>query len=109
MCPTPACAAASITAPCWRTRSPIAVPETSRRVSAPLRASPSEAAEVSGGTGDDDGLVLREARPVVPPHVEYRLTGDGREVTDLLLPMVEWVQDHAGDGPRLSAGLRDGR
>ncbi|MFC9089382.1 winged helix-turn-helix transcriptional regulator [Nocardiopsis dassonvillei] len=58
-------------------------------------------------TFEADGLVLREARPVVPPHVEYRLTGDGREVTDLLLPMVEWVQDHVGDGRAPSAG-RDG-
>ncbi|NKY99550.1 winged helix-turn-helix transcriptional regulator [Nocardiopsis alborubida] len=50
-------------------------------------------------TFEADGLVLRDARPVVPPYVEYRLTEDGREVTDLLLPMVEWVQDHVGDGP----------
>ncbi len=54
-----------------------------------------------------DGLVLRDARPVVPPYVGYRLTGDGREVTDLLLPMVEWAQDHVGDG-RTPSAERDG-
>jgi DNA-binding HxlR family transcriptional regulator len=47
-------------------------------------------------TLDEDGLVLREARPVVPPHVVYSLTEEGRQVTGLLVPLVEWVQDHAG-------------
>lgn len=45
----------------------------------------------------DDGLVAREAHPVVPPHVDYALTPLGRELTDLLSPLMVWVFDHAGD------------
>ncbi|WP_205474393.1 helix-turn-helix domain-containing protein [Nocardioides sp. SYSU D00038] len=46
---------------------------------------------------EDDGLVLREARPVVPPHVEYSLTPLGRELADHLVPLLGWVADHAGE------------
>jgi DNA-binding HxlR family transcriptional regulator len=35
--------------------------------------------------------VLREQRPVVPPHVDYSLTGRGRELAALLLPLMEWI------------------
>ncbi|MFI6579244.1 winged helix-turn-helix transcriptional regulator [Nocardiopsis sp. NPDC050513] len=45
-------------------------------------------------TLERDGIVLREARPVVPPYVEYRLTDEGREVTDLLLPLLDWAETH---------------
>jgi len=46
-------------------------------------------------TLEADGLVERQARPVVPPHVDYRLTGLGRELTALILPLMEWVGEHA--------------
>jgi DNA-binding HxlR family transcriptional regulator len=46
-------------------------------------------------TLEADGLVSREARPVVPPHVDYRLTERGRELTALLLPLMEWVNENA--------------
>lgn len=39
-----------------------------------------------------DGLVLRTALPVVPPHVEYALTADGRTAAGLLAPLVHWAQ-----------------
>lgn len=42
-------------------------------------------------TLEADGLVLREPRPVIPPHVDYSLTGRGRELSALLLPLTEWV------------------
>ncbi|MDT0328460.1 winged helix-turn-helix transcriptional regulator [Nocardiopsis lambiniae] len=42
-----------------------------------------------------EGLVLRDARPVVPPHVEYSLTDAGREVTDRLVPLVVWAEEYA--------------
>ena len=42
-------------------------------------------------TLEADGLVLREQRPVVPPHVDYSLTSRGRELSALLLPLMEWV------------------
>ena len=42
-------------------------------------------------TLEADGLVLREQRPVVPPHVDYSLTERGRELSALLLPLMDWV------------------
>lgn len=38
-----------------------------------------------------DGLVRRDALPVVPPHVEYRLTPRGEELVERLMPLVEWI------------------
>ncbi|KQQ68479.1 winged helix-turn-helix transcriptional regulator [Microbacterium sp. Leaf320] len=43
----------------------------------------------------DDGLVRRESFPTVPPHVEYSLTPLGRDLMERMLPLVEWVADHA--------------
>jgi DNA-binding HxlR family transcriptional regulator len=48
-------------------------------------------------TLEADGLVLRDARPVVPPHVEYSLTDRGRELADLLIPLMEWIGANAGE------------
>jgi DNA-binding HxlR family transcriptional regulator len=42
-------------------------------------------------TLEDDGLVHRHAYPVIPPRVDYSLTPRGRELTDLLIPLVEWA------------------
>lgn len=42
-----------------------------------------------------DGLVHREARPVVPPYVEYSLTERGRELAALFVPLMSWIADHA--------------
>jgi len=39
-----------------------------------------------------DGLVAREARPVVPPYVTYRLTPAGRELQPLLAAMAAWAE-----------------
>jgi DNA-binding HxlR family transcriptional regulator len=41
---------------------------------------------------DRDGLVLREARPTIPPHVEYSLTPVGREVAAKLLDLIELIE-----------------
>ncbi len=46
-------------------------------------------------TLEADGLVLREQRPVIPPHVDYSLTDRGRELSVLLLPLMEWVIDRS--------------
>lgn len=46
-------------------------------------------------TLEADGLVRRVAQPVVPPHVEYNLTAEGREVHDRLVPLMEWVGSNA--------------
>lgn len=39
-----------------------------------------------------DGLVLREARPTIPPHVEYSLTGLGTDVAKQLHTLVELLE-----------------
>jgi DNA-binding HxlR family transcriptional regulator len=51
---------------------------------------------------EEDGYVHREARPVVPPHVEYSLTPDGEELTERLLALMNFVADRAltDDGGR---------
>lgn len=48
-------------------------------------------------TLEADGLVLRVAHPVVPPHVEYSLTERGRELADLLAPLMSWIATNADD------------
>ena len=46
-----------------------------------------------------DGLVHRDARPVVPPHVEYSLTEPGEQLAAHLVPLMGWIAGHAGDRP----------
>ncbi len=50
-------------------------------------------------TLEADGLVLREQRPVVPPHVDYSLTDHGRELSALLLPLMNWIIEYAPAQP----------
>jgi DNA-binding HxlR family transcriptional regulator len=42
-------------------------------------------------TLEADGMVAREARPVVPPRVDYSLTDQGRELAALLRPLADWA------------------
>ena len=39
-----------------------------------------------------DGLVLREAKEVVPPHVEYSLTPLGREAAARVRGLADWIE-----------------
>jgi DNA-binding HxlR family transcriptional regulator len=48
-------------------------------------------------TLERDGLVLRKAQPVIPPHVDYSLTERGYELTGLLVPLVTWAFNNADD------------
>jgi len=41
-----------------------------------------------------DGLVLRVAHQVVPPHVEYSLTPLGREAATRLEVLVDWIESN---------------
>lgn len=42
---------------------------------------------------EEDGYVRREAKPVVPPHVEYSLTADGEQLAERLLDLMTFVSD----------------
>ncbi|GAB3256466.1 hypothetical protein GCM10027425_17020 [Alteromonas gracilis] len=46
-------------------------------------------------TLEEDGYVRREARPVVPPHVEYSLTEDGHRLAERVLDLMTFVADRA--------------
>lgn len=39
---------------------------------------------------EQDKLILREALPVVPPHVKYSLTKSGKEMEPILAAMAKW-------------------
>jgi DNA-binding HxlR family transcriptional regulator len=41
---------------------------------------------------EGDGLVDRVAYEVVPPHVEYSLTPLGREVTERVRALADWIE-----------------
>lgn len=41
---------------------------------------------------EGDGLVLRTAREVVPPHVEYSLTPLGREAAEKVRVLADWIE-----------------
>jgi len=43
---------------------------------------------------EHDGLVLRVARDVVPPHVEYSLTPLGRDASRQVLGLTDWIESH---------------
>ena len=42
---------------------------------------------------ESDGMVLRTAHEVVPPHVDYELTALGQEAANRLLPLVRWIEE----------------
>ncbi|QHM70781.1 winged helix-turn-helix transcriptional regulator [Mixta intestinalis] len=43
---------------------------------------------------EEDGLLIRKAYDVVPPHVEYRLTPLGREASEHVLALADWLESH---------------
>jgi len=46
-------------------------------------------------TLEHDGIVHREAQPTVPPRVDYSLTESGHELAERLVPLMEWLVEHA--------------
>ncbi len=40
---------------------------------------------------ENDALLIREAKPVVPPYVTYTLTDAGRELESVINAMAEWA------------------
>jgi DNA-binding HxlR family transcriptional regulator len=45
-------------------------------------------------TLEEDGFVLREAYPVIPPRVDYSLTPMGREVAERVEVLVDWIEEN---------------
>lgn len=45
-------------------------------------------------TLESDGFVQRIAYPVVPPHVEYRLTSTGEEVSSRVEALTDWIEQN---------------
>lgn len=43
---------------------------------------------------EDNGLVLRSVRQVVPPHVEYSLTPLGRTLRTPIRALAAWAEEH---------------
>ena len=43
---------------------------------------------------ESDGLVLRTIHPVIPPHVEYELTGLGRSLSAAFCGVWIWAENH---------------
>jgi len=41
-----------------------------------------------------DGLIVREAKEIIPPHVEYYLSESGKTLLPILTAMAEWGQIH---------------
>jgi len=48
-------------------------------------------------TLETDGFVLRVAQPTIPPRVDYSLTPLGRDLTERLLPLMDWIAVNADD------------
>lgn len=43
---------------------------------------------------EQDGFVLREVFPVIPPRVDYSLTPMGREVAERIKGLTMWIEDN---------------
>jgi len=48
-----------------------------------------------------DGLVSREAKPVVPPYVTYSLTVAGSRLKPILYTMAVWAIEQSGTDPNI--------
>ncbi|MGW1284601.1 winged helix-turn-helix transcriptional regulator [Streptomyces sp. NPDC001118] len=47
-------------------------------------------------TLERDGLVHRDAKPVIPPRVDYSLTDLGREAAQQVRSLAQWTHDRLG-------------
>ncbi|MFE0451138.1 winged helix-turn-helix transcriptional regulator [Streptomyces sp. NPDC058914] len=48
-------------------------------------------------TLERDGLVHRDAKPVIPPRVDYSLTGLGREAAQQVRSLAAWTEERLDD------------
>jgi DNA-binding HxlR family transcriptional regulator len=49
---------------------------------------------------EQDGLIARKAKPVVPPYVTYQLTKTGKALRPILFAMAEWAVGNGGKQSR---------
>ena len=57
---------------------------------------------------ENDRLVIREAKPVVPPHVTYSLSSSGKALQPVLFAMAEWViEDSKLTSKKIKKDLKD--
>ncbi|MFW6691396.1 winged helix-turn-helix transcriptional regulator [Streptomyces sp. MAR4 CNX-425] len=60
-------------------------------------------------TLERDGLVRREAKPVIPPHVEYSLRPLGEQAAVLVRPLAVWANDSVPEVHRARSGYDEAR
>ncbi|GGW79971.1 transcriptional regulator [Streptomyces lucensis JCM 4490] len=60
-------------------------------------------------TLERDGLVHRDAKPVIPPRVDYSLTGLGCEAAERVRGLAQWTEDRMGDVERARAAYDERR
>ncbi|WP_263090015.1 winged helix-turn-helix transcriptional regulator [Curtobacterium sp. RIT-PI-V] len=46
-------------------------------------------------TLEHDGIVTRVAQPTIPPRVDYSLSESGAELAARLVPLMDWILEHA--------------
>jgi DNA-binding HxlR family transcriptional regulator len=60
-------------------------------------------------TLERDGLVHRDAKPVIPPRVDYSLTGLGREAAAQVAALSRWTEERMDDVTRARRAYDEAR
>ncbi|MFS4108844.1 winged helix-turn-helix transcriptional regulator [Streptomyces sp. PD-S100-1] len=60
-------------------------------------------------TLERDGLVHRDAKPVIPPRVDYSLTDLGREAAEQVRTLARWTQHRMADVERARQAYDEAR
>ncbi|MGW0614468.1 winged helix-turn-helix transcriptional regulator [Streptomyces sp. NPDC002788] len=60
-------------------------------------------------TLERDGLVHRDAKPVIPPRVDYSLTGLGREAAEQVRALAQWTHRRMDDVERARRAYDEAR
>ncbi|KJK36554.1 transcriptional regulator [Streptomyces variegatus] len=60
-------------------------------------------------TLERDGLVHRDAKPVIPPRVDYSLTGLGREAAEQVRALAAWTHQRMDDVERARRAYDEAR